>query len=108
MPFGLKNAETTYQRLVNEMFKGQIGRNVEVYVDDILVKSLLIEQHLVNLSENFQTLRKYKMKLNIGKCAFSMSARKFLGFMVSQREIDANLEKVKAIIEIQPPRRCND
>lgn len=108
MPFGLKNVGAMYQRLVNKMFKGQIGRNVKVYVDDMLVKSLLTEQHLANLSETFQTLRKYKMKLNRGKCAFNMSTKKFFGFMVSQQEIEANPKKVRSIIEMQPPRNTKE
>lgn len=83
MPFGLKNAGATYQRLVNKMFKDQIGRNVEVYVDDMLVKILQDEQHLSNLGETFRTLRRNNMKLNPGKCAFGVSAEKFLRFMVS-------------------------
>ena len=83
MPFDLKNAGSTYQRLVNHMFRPQIGRNVEVYVDDMLVKSLDEGSHLDDLEETFETLRRYKMKLNPSKCAFGVSSRKFLGFMVS-------------------------
>ena len=83
MPFGLKNAGATYQRLVNQMFRPQIGRNVEVYVDDILVKSLDEEKHLDDLKETFDTLRLHQMKLNPSKCAFGVSSGKFLGFMVS-------------------------
>uniref|UniRef100_A0A2N9GLE6 Uncharacterized protein n=1 Tax=Fagus sylvatica TaxID=28930 RepID=A0A2N9GLE6_FAGSY len=70
MPFGLKNAGATYQRLVNKMFHDQIGRNVEVYVDDMLVKSKENEDHLKDLKETFQALRTYNMKLNPEKCAF--------------------------------------
>lgn len=65
------------------MFRNKIRRNVEVYVDNMLVKSLLTEQHLLDLGETFQTQRKYKMKLNPSKCAFEVSAKKFLKFMVS-------------------------
>ena len=83
MPFGLKNAGATYQRLVNHMFRLQIGRNVEVYIDDMLMKSLDEGSHLDNLEETFETLRRYKMKLNPSKCAFGVSSGKFLGFMVS-------------------------
>ena len=83
MPFGLKNAGATYQRLVNQMFNNQIGRNVEVYVDDMLVKSKEEEDHLDDLKETFNTLRQYIMKLNPSKCAFGVSLGKFLGFMVS-------------------------
>jgi hypothetical protein len=104
MPFNLKNAGATYQRLVNRMFQSQIGRNVEVYVDDMLVKSIRAAKHIEDLREIFQTLRKYKMKLNPMKCAFGVSSGKFLGFMVSQRGIEANPEKVKAILEMEAPR----
>ena len=83
MPFGLKNARATYQRLVNQMFSKQIGRNMEVYVDDMLVKSRKVELHLDDLKETFNTLRKYQMRLNPLKCVFRVSSGKFLGFMVS-------------------------
>uniref|UniRef100_A0A2N9EI37 Reverse transcriptase domain-containing protein n=1 Tax=Fagus sylvatica TaxID=28930 RepID=A0A2N9EI37_FAGSY len=90
MPFGLKNAGATYQRLMNRMFHDQIGKNVEVYIDDMLVKSKEEGDHLKNLEETFKTLRRYQMKLNPSKCAFGVSSSKFLGFMVSQRGIEAN------------------
>ena len=87
MPFGLKNVGATYQKLVNHMFRPQIGQNVKVYVDDMLVKSLDEGGHLGDLQETFETLRRYKMKLNPSKCAFAVSSGKFLGFMVLQRGI---------------------
>ena len=83
LPFGLKNSGATYQRLVNQMFSKQIGRNVEVYVDDMLVKSKKVESHLDDLKETFEMLKKFKMKLNPTKCAFRVSSGKFLGFMIS-------------------------
>ena len=83
MPFGLKNAGATYQRLVNKMFSKQIGRNMEVYMDDMLVKSKEELAHLDDLEETFATLRQYQMKLNPNKCAFGVSLGKFFGFMVS-------------------------
>ena len=83
MLFGLKNIGATYQRLMNKMFTHQIGRNVQVYVDDMLVKSRREEDHLEDLRETFNTLRFYNMKLNLGKCVFRVTAGKFLGFMVS-------------------------
>ena len=97
MLFGLKNAGATYRRLVIRMFFQQIGRNVEVYVNDMLVKSKEEENHMDNLKETFNTLCKYKMKLNLTKCVFGVSLGKFLGFMVSQRGIEANPDKVRAI-----------
>ena len=83
MPFCLKNAGTTYQRLMNKMFAQQIGRNVQVYVDDMLVKSRREEDHLDDLKETFDTLHSYNMKLNPRKCAFGVTVGKFLGLMVS-------------------------
>ena len=83
MPFGLKNTGATYQRLVNRMFHKQIGASMEVYIDDMLVKSTTAELHIVHLSEAFQILREYNMKLNLAKCAFGVSAIKFLGFIVN-------------------------
>ena len=83
MPLRLKNAGATYQRLVNKMFNKQIGRNMEVYVDDMLVKSKEELAHLDDLRETFATLKQYQMKLNPGKCVFGVASGKFLGFMVS-------------------------
>ena len=83
MPFGLKNAGATYQRLVNRMFQKQIGMSMEVYIDDMLVKSTTAELHIAHLSEEFQILRKYNMKLNPAKCAFGVSVGKILGFIVN-------------------------
>jgi hypothetical protein len=108
MPFGLKNAGATYQRLVNKMFHDQIGRNVEVYVDDILVKNKKDDDHLADLKETFQALRRYNMKLNPAKCVFGVSSSKFLGFMVSQRRIEANLDKIKDILEMSPPKTVKE
>ncbi|XP_022154603.1 uncharacterized protein LOC111021825 [Momordica charantia] len=104
MPFGLKNAGTTYQRMVNMMFAKQIGRNMELYVDDMLVKSKQTSSHLADLAEAFSVLRKYWMKLNPSKCAFGVSSRKLLGFMVHERRIEANLNKIRAVFDMEAPR----
>ena len=108
MPFGLKNVGTTYQRLINRMFAPQIRRNVQVYVDDMLVKSRREEDHLEDLRKTFDTLRSYNMKLNSRKCAFGVTVGKFLGFMVSQRGIEANPDKIWAIMEMTPPRNMKE
>ena len=108
MPFELKNARGTYQRLVNKMFNKQIDRNMEVYVDDMLVKSREKLAHLDDLRETFTTLKQYQMKLNPSKCVFGVASEKFLGFMVSQRGIEANLEKVQAIIDMASPRTVKE
>ena len=86
MPFGLKNVGATYQRLVNMMFAEQIKKTMEVYVNDMLMKSQLTSRHVFDLEEMFNVLRKYKMKLNPAKCAFGVSSGKFLGFMVNEGE----------------------
>ncbi|KAM1720355.1 hypothetical protein ACFX12_022039 [Malus domestica] len=101
MPFGLKNAGATYQRLVNSMFVEQIGKSMEVYVDDMLVKSKHADQHITNLSETFTILKRYRIRLNPNKCAFGIGSDKFLGFMISQRGIEVNPEKIKAIIDMK-------
>ena len=102
MSFGLKNAGATYQRLMNKMFARQIGRNVQVYVDNMLVKSLRKDNNLGDLQETFNTLREYNMKLNPNKCVFRVIVGKFLGFMVSQWGIKVNPEKIRAIMELAP------
>ena len=93
---------------MNKMFTQQIGRNVQVYVDDMLVKSRREEDHLGDLKETFDTLHSYNMKLNPGKCAFGVTAGKFLGFMVSQRGIEANPNKIRAIMDMAPPRNVKE
>ncbi|KAL0411422.1 UNVERIFIED_CONTAM: Retrovirus-related Pol polyprotein from transposon opus [Sesamum latifolium] len=97
MPFGLKNAGATYQRLVDRMFKEQLGRNMEVYVDDMLVKSRQTDQHLADLAETFS------MKLNPAKCAFGVRSGKFLGYLVKEKGIEVNPEKIRAMQEMKPP-----
>lgn len=101
MPFGLKNAGATYQRVVNHIFKAQIEWNIEVYVDDMLVKSLCASAHLTDLEETFNILDHYHMKLNPTKCAFWVSSGKFLGFLVSHRGIESNLEKIQSILQLK-------
>ena len=83
IPFGLKNAGATFQRLVNKVFEKQLGRNMETYVDDMIVKSLQKEDHLEDLKESFEALRRHRMKLNPSKCVFDVTSDKFLGFLVT-------------------------
>ena len=100
MPFGLKNAGATYQRLVNIMFQKQIGTSIEVYIDDMLVKPVKAELHIAHLAEPFQILKNYNMKLNLTKCVFGVSTGKFLGFMVNSRGVEANQDKIKAVLDM--------
>ena len=108
MPFGLKNVGATYQRLVNKMFQKQIGASMEVYIDDMLVKSVKAELHITHLAEAFQVLKSYNMKLNPAKCTFGVSAGKFLGFIVNSRGIEANLDKIKVVLDMMPPSNIKD
>jgi hypothetical protein len=108
MSFGLKNVRATYQRLMNKMFHSQIGRNVKVYIDDMLVKMKDEANHLDDLEETFKTLCQYRMKLNPSKCVFGVSSGKFLGFMVSKRGIEANPDKIKAILKMAPSKTIKE
>ena len=103
MPFGLKNARATYQRLVTKIFRPMMGKTMEVYIDDMLIKSKECPDHTKHLQETFKLLCMYDMKLNPVKCAFGVSSRNFLGFMVTQRGIEANPIQLTAIMESQTP-----
>ncbi|XP_074327904.1 uncharacterized protein LOC141665821 [Apium graveolens] len=104
----LMNGGATYQRLVNKIFAHLIGKTMEVYVDDMLVKSLSKADHISHLREAFEVLRHHKMMLNLAKCAFAVGSGKFLGHMVSKRGIEANPDKIKAILDMEPPRSIKD
>ncbi|XP_074351508.1 uncharacterized protein LOC141690623 [Apium graveolens] len=104
LPFGLTSAESTYQRAMNKIFKSQIGRNLECYVDDMIAKSTTIAGHVEVLKECFDNLRKNQLKLNLEKYTFRVGAGMFLGFMISNRGIEANPEKIKAIQEMRAPK----
>ena len=108
MPFGLNNARATYQRLENEIFAKLFGKSMEVYVDNMLVKSLQAKLHIKHLEETFQMLSWYKMKLNLTKCAFGVALGKFLGFMVHNRGIEANPEKIQALLDMKSPVKIKD
>src|SRR4051812_37879744 len=103
MLFGLKNAGATYQRMMQTFLKDQIGRNVQVYADDIVIKTYYANTLLDDLRETFTALNKYRIKLNPKKCAFGVPAGKLLGYMVFARGIKANPEKVQAIARMQEP-----
>ncbi|XP_042467514.1 uncharacterized protein LOC122050693 [Zingiber officinale] len=98
MPFELKNADATYQRLMNKVFRKQIRRNLEVYVDDILIKSLRAVNLCEYIEETFHTLRMYGVKLNPQKCLFGAKSGRFLGYIVTERGIEANPSKKLAFV----------
>jgi hypothetical protein len=103
MPFGLKNAGATYQRTMQRCLQEQIGWNVHTYVDDMVVKTKQSGTLLDDLKETFTNLRCYRMKLNPEKCTFGVPAGQLLGYIVSQRGIEANPLKIKAIEALEPP-----
>jgi len=103
MPFGLKNVGATYQRLMDRIPAPMIGRNVQAYVDDMVVTSKEKDQHVVDLEELFTTIAKYDLKLNPEKCVFRVEAGKFLGFLLTERGIEANPEKCATIIAMRSP-----
>ena len=108
MPFGLKNAGSTYQRMMTKMFEPQLGRNIEVYIDDMVVKSKVVSGHVEDLTSIFEILREHKLRLNASKCSFDVSSGKFLGYMVTHRGIEVNPNQIKAIHDLQAPRNPKD
>ena len=104
MPFGLKNARATYQHAITTLLHDLIHKEVEVYVDDMIVKSKDREEHIPAFQKFFERIQFYKLQLNPKKCTFGVTSGKLLGFMVSQRGIEVDLDKIKAIVEMKPPR----
>lgn len=96
MSFGFKNTRVTYQRLVDQVFRQQIGRNVEIYVDDIIIKSLEMVDFVDELEETLATLRDVGLKLNPTKCTFEVSSWKFFGYIISHKGLRTNPEKTQA------------
>ncbi|GKD99250.1 reverse transcriptase domain-containing protein [Tanacetum coccineum] len=108
MPFDLKNAGTTYQRLVDKAFDSQVGRNIEVYVDDLAIKSHTEAEMLRDIDETFRTLRKINMKLNPKKCTFGAVEGMFLGYMISLEGIKPCLDKTEAVLQLSSPRTIKE
>nr|KYP62173.1 Retrovirus-related Pol polyprotein from transposon 297 family [Cajanus cajan] len=108
MPFGLRNAGATYQRLMDKIFRRQIGTCLEVYVDDMVIKSTSVGDHLKDLVTIFKEVRRHRMRLNPAKCTFGVAGGKFLGFMLSKRGIEANPNKCQVIINMKSPRNIKE
>ena len=104
MSFGLKNAGSTYQRMMTKMFEAQMGKNIEVYIDDMVVKSKIVSEHIEDLTNIFKILRGHKLRLNVFKCSFGVGSGKFLGYMVTYQGIEVNPDQVKTINSLQPPQ----
>ena len=104
MSFSLKNARSTYQRMMTKMFESQMGKNIEIYIDDMVVKSKIVSEHIEDLTNIFEILRGHKLRLNFSKCSFGVGSDKFLGYMVTYRGIEVNSDQIKAINNLQLPR----
>ena len=104
MPFGLKNAGATYQRAMTTLFHDMMHKEIEVYVDDMIAKSRTEVEHVEHLLKLFQHLRKFRLRLNPNKCTFGVRSGKLLGFVVSERGIEVDPAKVKAIQEMPAPK----
>jgi hypothetical protein len=108
MPFGLKNVGATYQRMMQNCLGSQIGRNIQVYIDDVVITTRKEESLISDLAETFDNLNRYKLKLNPTKCSFGVSAGQLSGFLVSARGIEANPEKIQAILTMGKPTKLHD
>ena len=108
IPFGLKNEGSIYQRMMTKMFEPQLGKSIEVYIDDMVVKSKIVSEHVEDLANIFEILRKHKLRLNASKCFFGVGSGKFLGYMVTHMEIKVNPNQIKATNSLQPPRNPNE
>ncbi|XP_028061817.1 uncharacterized protein LOC114265248 [Camellia sinensis] len=108
MPFGLKNAGATFQRMVTKMFAPMLGRTMEAYIDDMVVKSKDKARHLSDLAEMYAILKRHKLRLNASKCAFGVGTGKFLGFLDTNRGIEADPSQIKAIQDLERPNSTKD
>ena len=104
MPFGLKNARSTYQRMMTKMFESQLGKSIEVYIDDMVVKSKVVSEHVKDLEDIFEILRRHKLRLNASKCSFGVGSGKFLGYIVTHKGIEVSPDQIRAVNSLQPPR----
>ena len=103
MTFGLKNIDATYHRAMNLTFHELLGNTVEVYIDDIVVKSAEFSSHIADLRKAFDKMRRYGLKMNPRKCAFGVSAGKFLGFVIHEHGIEIDPDRIKSIRNVGPP-----
>nr|GFC02675.1 reverse transcriptase domain-containing protein [Tanacetum cinerariifolium] len=108
MPFGLKNAGATYQRLMDKAFESQIGRNIEVYVDDLVIKSHTKDEMMRDIEETFCILRNVNMKLNPKKCSFGLAEGMFLGYVVTPEGIKPCPDKTAAVLQLSSPRTIKE
>ena len=103
MPFGLKNVRATYQQMMTRMFRDKIRYTVEMYIDDMVVKSKQKARHVEDLRGVFEVLQKHRLRLNAEKCAFGLGAGKFLGYLITNKGIEVNPSQIEAVKRLQSP-----
>ena len=108
MPFGLKNAKATYQGTMTTLLHDIIHKEMEIYVDDIIIKSKRVKDHLIDLRKLFERLRKYNLNMNSAKCDFRASSGKLLGFIVNKKGIEIYRTKIEAILDMFIPKTQKD
>src|ERR1044072_2313018 len=108
MPFGLKNAGATYQRLMDKVFHRLIGKTMEVYVDDMIVKAEKMDLHVHNMAEAFDSMRRHNMRLNPEKCSLGINGGKFLEYTISAIGIEENPDKCRAILQMRSPSNVTE
>ena len=108
MPFGLKNAGATYQRMMMRMFRDKIRRMVEVYINDMVVKSKQEGQHIKDLQGTFEVLRQHKLRLNAEKCVFSVGVGKFLGYLITNRGIEIDPDQIDVVRHLNLPSNLKE
>ena len=94
--------------MMTRIFEPQLGKNIEIYVDDMVVKSKVASEHLADLDITFNVLRKHKLRLNASKCSFGVGSGKFLGYMVTHKGIEVNPDQIKAINDLKPPQNAKE
>ena len=104
MPFGLKNAGATYQRMAIALLHDMMNNELEMYVDDMIVKSKDTGSHTINLRKFFERIKEYRLRLNPQKCTFGVTTKKLLNFLVIDKGIEVDPSKIKAILEMPPPK----
>lgn len=104
IPFGLINAEATIQQMMDMIFGTQISQNIQVYIGDMISLSNVASNHIIDIQEIFDNVKKHKMRLNPAKCSFGITSRNFLGFLISQRGIQAGPSQIRAITEMPVPK----
>jgi hypothetical protein len=108
MTFGLKNAGATYQRAMNYIFQELIGKIVDIYIDDVVIKSLDHDSHLDDVKRTLECTQKHGLKMNPNKCALGVSVGEFLGFLVHEEGIEVGKKSMKAIDEVVPPTNLKE